>query len=61
MSRRRGIYVQLCEKLCSHIRRVRLHLSVDLELYNIGFLHNTLEAEPCVTGARFAVGFGDAE
>jgi len=38
-----------------------VHLSVDLELYNIGFLHDALEAEPCATGARSAVGFGGAE
>ena len=61
MSRHSGIYVQLCEKLCCDIRRIRLHLCVDLELYNIGFLHDTLEAEPCAIGARFAVGFGGAE
>jgi len=38
-----------------------VHLSVDLELYNIGFLHNALEAEPCAIGARFAVWFGGAQ
>jgi hypothetical protein len=31
------------------------------ELYHIGFLHDTLEAEPRATDARFAVGFGGAE
>jgi len=36
-------------------------ISVDLELYNIGFLHDALEAEPCASGARFAVEFGSAE
>jgi len=38
-----------------------VYLSLDLELYNIGFLHNALGAEPCAIGARFAVWFGGAE
>ena len=31
------------------------------ELYHIGFLYDTLEAELRATDARFAVGFGGAE